>query len=234
MEQLATPKVTLGWRRQSRRALLTATREVACSSRRHTRLVLSKVRHMNPRPTLLEDRAARSHREAIAMIETERALREAKTARLRALRLAKESEDQAPAAKPGRRKKPQAEMSGTDSLPVRAGQNGKGYDQRQGNGDDQRQGQGRSAAAALPRAKISKSSTSPRRPIYRPTRRAGFCVATAMIGQSSRRSPRPSRRRADTPRTRSRTHRTVVLDSSPRVCGLIAREGFRDGASVAV
>ena len=32
---------------------------------------------MNPRPTLLEDRAARSHREATAVIETERALREA-------------------------------------------------------------------------------------------------------------------------------------------------------------
>jgi hypothetical protein len=63
---------------------------------------------MNPRPTLLEDRAARSHREATIVIETERALREAKTARLRALRLAKEREEQAPAVKPARRKKAQA------------------------------------------------------------------------------------------------------------------------------
>lgn len=49
---------------------------------------------MNPRPTLLEDRAARSHREATAVIETERALREAKTAKLRALRLAQEGKAQ--------------------------------------------------------------------------------------------------------------------------------------------
>lgn len=63
---------------------------------------------MNPRPTLLEDRAERSHREAIAVITAERARREAKTARLRALRLAKEREEQAPATKPVRRKKAQA------------------------------------------------------------------------------------------------------------------------------
>jgi hypothetical protein len=63
---------------------------------------------MNPRPTELEDRAARSHREATAMIETERALREAKTARLRALRLAKERKDAAPVKKPARRKKTSA------------------------------------------------------------------------------------------------------------------------------
>jgi hypothetical protein len=70
--------------------------------------VVLKAIQMNPRPTELEDRAARSHREATAMIETERALREAKTARLRALRLAKERKDAAPAKKPARRKKTSA------------------------------------------------------------------------------------------------------------------------------
>ena len=64
-----------------------------------------KVAHMNPRPTLLEDRAARSHREATAVIETERALREAKTAKLRALRLANESKDDAPPVKKTARRK---------------------------------------------------------------------------------------------------------------------------------
>jgi hypothetical protein len=71
---------------------------------------------MNPKPTLLEDRAARSHREATAVIETERALREAKTARLRALRLAEErKEELAPPAKAARRKKAEARPVGNRS-----------------------------------------------------------------------------------------------------------------------
>jgi hypothetical protein len=54
---------------------------------------------MNPRLTQLEDRAARSHREATAIIETERIQREAKTARLRALRLAKARKEATPTKK---------------------------------------------------------------------------------------------------------------------------------------